>query len=150
MSIRASLTAVLLGLSLPAPGLLAPVTPARVVAPFRAPATDYGPGHRGVDFAAAPGADVVSPVAGVVSFAAAVGGRPVLSIRADARVVTLEPVVASVSVGTFVVAGSLVGTVDLGGHCAGRCVHVGMRINGRYVPPYARHVRLLPWDVLPG
>ncbi|MGH7359020.1 MAG: peptidoglycan DD-metalloendopeptidase family protein, partial [Candidatus Rokuibacteriota bacterium] len=45
-----------------------------VVQPFDEPVSVYGPGHRGVDFAAAPGTRVGAANAGVVTFAGSVAG----------------------------------------------------------------------------
>ena len=110
--------------------------PHPVLRGFQAPATLYAPGHRGLDLSSAAGREVVAPAAGVVSFAGVVVDRPVLSIEhADGLVSSLEPVSASVAVGDRVTAGQPVGQVADGGHCAGRCVHLGARLNGGYVSP---------------
>ena len=110
--------------------------PHSVLRGFQAPATLYAPGHRGLDLSSAAGREVVAPAAGVVSFAGVVVDRPVLSIEhADGLVSSLEPVSAGVAVGDRVTAGQPVGQVADGGHCAGRCVHLGARLNGGYVSP---------------
>jgi murein DD-endopeptidase MepM/ murein hydrolase activator NlpD len=104
--------------------------------PFSAPATPYSSGHRGVDLASAAGAPVRSPADGVVSFAGVVVDRPVLSIQhADDLVSSFEPLTATVGVGDRVRAGQVVGTVGVGAHCSGRCVHLGVRRHGHYVSP---------------
>jgi len=111
--------------------------PIRVVSPFRAPATPYAAGHRGIDIEAEPGAVVVAPAAGVVSFTGPVAGRGIVSIdHGDGVVSAIEPVDARVSAGTRVVAGDVVGTVSSGGHCDARCVHFGVRVHGEYVSPF--------------
>ncbi|HSP75317.1 MAG TPA: M23 family metallopeptidase [Cryobacterium sp.] len=110
--------------------------PHPVLRGFQAPATLYAPGHRGLDLSAEAGREVVAPAEGVVSFAGLVVDRPVLSIQhADGLVSSLEPVSADVAVGDRVTAGQLVGAVADGGHCAGRCLHLGARLNGGYVSP---------------
>ena len=110
--------------------------PHPVLRGFQAPATLYAPGHRGLDLSAQAGREVVAPAEGVVSFAGVVVDRPVLSIQhADGLVSSLEPVSAGVTVGDRVTAGQLVGLVADGGHCAGRCLHLGARLNGGYVSP---------------
>ena len=55
--------------------------PHAIVRPYAAPATVYGPGHRGVDLAAGAGAVVGAPADGVVHFAGFVVDRPLLSIE---------------------------------------------------------------------
>ena len=124
-----------------------PLTPRhRVLAEFVAPATDYSAGHRGLDLAAdglaadglaaADGEPVFAVSDGVVAFAGVVVDRPVLSIRhAGDLASSLEPVTAVVSAGETVDRGQLVGHVAPGGHCSGRCVHLGARLRGRYVSP---------------
>ena len=48
--------------------------PGAVAEPFVAPRSKYGPGHRGVDFVAAPGTPVRVAREGVVAFAGSVAG----------------------------------------------------------------------------
>lgn len=64
----------------PTTGWARPV-PGRVVRAFAAPATARGPGHRGVDLAAEPGAPVRAVDRGVVVFAGAVGGTLQVVLR---------------------------------------------------------------------
>src|SRR3954447_17287967 len=63
-------------------GWLRPVDGA-VVQPFDAPSSPYAPGHRGVDFAAAPGTPVRAANDGVVSFAGSVAGTLHVTIAHD-------------------------------------------------------------------
>ncbi len=113
-----------------------PVLPARIVAPFVAPAHAYGPGHRGIDLAASPGDVVAAPASGLIAFAGSVAGRGVVTIdHGDGLVTTLEPVVAGVPVGAPVHAGDQVGTVDAGGHASVGTVHFGVRRDGVYINP---------------
>ena len=131
-----------------------PVAPPHVITrPFSPPATAYGPGHRGVDIAADPGADVLAPADGTVSFAGVVVDRPVVSIRhADGLVSSLEPVVPAVATGDRVVAGQVIGTVaSAPRHEPAGGVHLGARRDGEYVDPALllaalRHAVLLPLD----
>ncbi|WP_438855699.1 murein hydrolase activator EnvC family protein [Agromyces sp. M3QZ16-3] len=110
--------------------------PVLVVAPFRAPPTPYSAGHRGIDLAVVPGTAVVAAAPGTVSFAGPVAGRGVLSIdHGDGVVSSIEPVDAVVTTGVRVGAGETVATVATGGHCADRCVHLGVRVHGEYVSP---------------
>lgn len=125
-----------------------------VVRGFDPPAKRWLAGHRGVDLAAATGAPVFSAGSGVVHFAGVVAGKPVVSVmHPDGVLTTYEPVSSTVSVGTTVVRGSLLGTVD-GVHpgCAPTCLHWGARRGAgsaaRYLNPLALlgavRVRLKP------
>ncbi|GGS88551.1 M23 family metallopeptidase [Streptomyces cinerochromogenes] len=110
------------------------------------PATVYGPGHRGVDLAAPPGAGVRAVAAGRVLFAGRVAGRGVVSLElggTDLRT-TYEPVRAAVRKGDEVAAGEVVGVVEpTGSHCGPRaCVHWGLLRGGTYLNPLSL---LPPW-----
>jgi len=110
--------------------------PIRVVAPFIAPADRYSAGHRGIDLAVAPGTEVVAAGAGIVRFAGFVVDRFVVSIEHGAGVVSsIEPVEPSVRVGDPIARGEPIGRFVTGGHCAGGCVHFGVRIDDEYVSP---------------
>lgn len=123
----------------PAPGLpwRWPVPDEReVVAEFRAPAHEYGAGHRGMDIAASPAAVVLSPAPGVVAFRGTVVDRPLITIdHGSGFVTTLEPVQSTLSPGTVLAAGAPVGVIGSGGHAAAGSLHVGVRRDGRYVNP---------------
>lgn len=109
--------------------------PAAIARPYLAPATPFGPGHRGVDVVATAGADVRAPADGVVHFAGVVVDRPVLSIRHAGGVVSsFEPVAATVVAGDRVRRGDLVGRLEPG-HCGSACLHLGARVDGEYVSP---------------
>lgn len=130
-----------------------PLSPPAVLTPFSAPATRYGPGHRGVDLAAIAGVEVRAPAAGTVVFAGRLVDRGVVSLQHDDGLRTsLEPVTASVTIGQRVLAGAVVGTVQVGHpRCAPTvCLHWGIRLDGVYLDPMALlrpvRVRLLPWD----
>lgn len=126
-----------------------PTTTRVVVRPWEAPATDYGPGHRGLDVPARPGTPVTAPADGTVAFAGQVGGREVVTIdHGGGLVSTLDPVVPSVPAGALVRRGDRVGTVG-DGRCpvTAPCLHLGARVDGRYFDP----LPLLPrpaWPVL--
>lgn len=123
-----------------------------VTRPFEAPASPYGPGHRGVDLAGAPGAIVRAAGAGVVVFAGLVAGRPVVSVAHPGGLrTTYEPVDPSVAGGEAVARGSPIGTL-LPGHpgCpAAACLHWGLRRGEAYLDPLLLlrppRIRLLPW-----
>ena len=111
-----------------------PVSGARlVVRAFAAPAHPWSAGHRGADLRAW-GEEVVAPADGVVRYAGWVVDRPVLSIDHDGAISSFEPVTASVAAGEPVAAGQVIGRVEVG-HCAVRCVHMGVRVAGEYRNP---------------
>jgi murein DD-endopeptidase MepM/ murein hydrolase activator NlpD len=130
--------------------------PRTVTREFRAPATEYSAGHRGIDIAVVEGQDVRSPDSGRVLFAGLVAGRGVITVDHGGGVVSsIEPVRAVVSVGDSVESGQRLGMVDFAdvvwsdAHaCA--CVHLGARYQGFYVSPRvllerARPSVLKPW-----
>ncbi|MCO1654376.1 M23 family metallopeptidase [Pseudonocardia sp. S2-4] len=139
----------------PAPGArygwpLHPVPAVRT--PFRPPAHPYGPGHRGVDLAGAPGAEVLAARAGTVVFAGPVGGPGVVSVLHDDGLrTTYQPVRPLVATGAAVAAGQPVGRLDPGhaGCPDPACLHWGVRRGpGEYLDPLVLlrppRVRLLP------
>jgi murein DD-endopeptidase MepM/ murein hydrolase activator NlpD len=140
----AAATALLLALTaaaadpprVPAGGWSWPVgAPHPIVRPYVAPATEYGPGHRGIDIRAPAGSVVRAPAAGVVHFAGFVVDRPVLSIAHPGGVLSsFEPVSATVAAGDHVRGGQVIGVL-LAGHCETPCLHLGARIFGEYVNP---------------
>ncbi len=136
-------------------GWVRPV-PGELVHPFDPPARDWLRGHRGVDLAAARGAAVASPAAGVVTFAGAVGGKPVVVVtHRDGLRSTLEPVDAIAPRGTTVAAGAQVGTLGArpgpaDNHCApADCLHWGVRRAERYLDPMALLGEAVPIVLLP-
>ncbi|MEU3055468.1 murein hydrolase activator EnvC family protein [Streptomyces griseus] len=105
------------------------------------PAGPYGPGHRGVDLGAGPGARVLAAAGGRVSFAGRVAGRGVLAIEVAGTGspplrTTYEPVRALVEEGARVRAGQPVGVLENGPfHCAEGCLHWGLRRGDAYLDP---------------
>ncbi|MGA5231992.1 murein hydrolase activator EnvC family protein [Streptomyces koyangensis] len=104
------------------------------------PATDFGPGHRGVDLTAAVGTTVRAAATGRVSFAGPVAGRGVLAIElsgsgATPLRITYEPVRPLVAVGDEVVAGQPVAVLEAGTHCPHSCLHWGLLRGKEYLDP---------------
>ena len=114
-----------------------PVGGARVILEVFEPHSRYGPGHRGIDLAAASGSAIRAMADGTVTFAGMVAGRPVISISHERLGITssMEPVTALVRAGEPVSRGQIVGRLDTGDHCPASCLHVGMRRGGRYLNP---------------
>jgi hypothetical protein len=140
---RASGASSALGLVVPAaaparppaqiPRLRAPV-PGRLLRGFDAPASPYGPGHRGVDLAAGSGIPVTAPAPGRVRFAGQVGGTGWVSIEVATGVTVSVGPIANFQVR----AGDDVGVLTVLGEAAeghGGAVHLGMRVHGEYVDP---------------
>lgn len=121
---------------------------------FDPPEAPWLAGHRGVDLVAEPGTVVVAPGDGIVTFAGPLAGRGVVVVtHGDVRS-TLEPVDATVAVGTRVAAGTPVGRLAGGHPCgAAACLHWGLRRGEAYLDPLAgtaarADVRLLHDDAV--
>ncbi|MFD9845253.1 murein hydrolase activator EnvC family protein [Streptomyces parvus] len=108
---------------------------------WKPPAGPYGPGHRGVDLAAGPGARVLAAADGRVSFAGRVAGRGVLAIEVAGSGspplrTTYEPVRPLAEKGEDVRAGQPVGVLEAGpSHCTAGCLHWGLRRGDAYLDP---------------
>lgn len=89
-----------------------PPIDAPVVAGFDAPADPYGPGNRGIEYAAALGAPVRAAAAGTVTFAGPVAGAWYVTVQHADRLRTTYGRLAGVAVhvGASVQAGTVVGT----------------------------------------
>jgi hypothetical protein len=101
-----------------------------VVEPFSPPATPYGPGNRGVDYAPAPGTPVRAAAAGRVVFAGPVAGSRHVTLLHPDGLRTSYSFLATVDVvlGAEVAAGAPVGT-------SGAELHFGVRSGDTYVDP---------------
>lgn len=109
-----------------------------LAAPFVRPAEQWLAGHRGIDLAASPDEAVTAPRAGVVTWSGVVVDRPLLVITHPGGLrTTLEPVRASVDVGSHVRQGEQVGHLTgHPGHCApATCLHWGVRAGEDYLDP---------------
>ncbi|MFS2076755.1 M23 family metallopeptidase [Curtobacterium sp. CT11-133] len=125
-------------------------TGSRVVGrPWEAPADDYAAGHRGIDVGAPLGTVVVAVNDGTVTFAGQVAGRGVVTIDHGGGLrSTVDSVAPGVATGDTVAQGDAVGTVSVG-HCpaADPCLHVGARLDDRYVDP-TPYLPAAAWPVL--
>ncbi|MEO5679721.1 MAG: peptidoglycan DD-metalloendopeptidase family protein [Acidimicrobiales bacterium] len=137
--LAASVAALLLAAPAPAAGAdPVPAQPVRyqppvtgpVIDPFRPPATPYGPGNRGIDYATTPGEPVAAPADGEVTFAGAVGGQLHVVILHGDGIRTSLSFLAAVLVarGQRVVAGQPVGR-------ARGSLHLGARRGEIYLDP---------------
>lgn len=107
----------------------------QVLRGFEPPVTRYGAGHRGVDLAAARGTPVLAAADGTVTFAGLVAGRGVVVVDHGSVRTTYEPVAAQVAVGQSVRAGTPLGVLTGGSHCARSCLHWGLRAGEDYLNP---------------
>jgi hypothetical protein len=129
----------------PSPVAYRPPVDGPVVDRFRPPATPYGPGNLGLEYATVPDGPVRAAAPGEVVFAGQVGGSlHVVVLHADGIRTSYSFLAAtSVARGQRVGVGEQVGV-------AGRSVHFGARAGEAYVDPEvllgaARvHVRLVP------
>ena len=115
-----------------------------VVDPFRPPATPYGPGNRGLEFATAHGQPARAARDGWVVFAGQVGGRLHVTVAHPDRLRISYSGLATVEVrtGERVAQGRAIGST-------GDRLHVGARVGSAYVDPAIvfgarRIVRLVP------
>ncbi len=110
--------------------------PRAIASPYRAPAHEFGAGHRGVDLAAAQGVIVRAPADGTIAFRGTVVDRPLITIEHPAGYVsTFEPVSSALAPGDTVSAGDEIGTVAAGGHASLGTLHLGVRLDGAYINP---------------
>jgi murein DD-endopeptidase MepM/ murein hydrolase activator NlpD len=121
-----------------------------VIRRFDPPAQPWLAGHRGVDVAARPGAQIRAAGAGTVAFAGSAGGRGAVTIvHPEGLRTTYLPVHPKVRPGQAVAAGEIIGVLEhVTGHCRMACLHWGLLRGERYLDPLvlfgAGEVRLLP------
>ncbi len=118
--------------------------PGEVVRPFEPPGSAFGPGHRGVDLAAAPGDGVAAAAAGTVRHAGPVAGVVWVSVEhADGLVTTYGPLTRlTVRAGAAVAGGEVLGRLTAGGHGDGGADH-GLHWGARRGPHYLDPLSLL-------
>jgi murein DD-endopeptidase MepM/ murein hydrolase activator NlpD len=135
--------------------------PHPVLRPFQAPATPYGPGHRGVDLGGSVGEPVFAAGDGLVLYAGALFNCDLISIEHPGGLrTTYTPVVPSVRVGQQVTRRQQIGTLlaaqpgcpeEVGNDGTGPPVFLywGVHRDRDYLDPLrlvaTGEVRLLPW-----
>lgn len=135
-------------------GWLWPLHPQpRVERAFERPPNRYGAGHRGIDVTAATGAPVTAVAPGVVTHSGMVAGRGTVTVRHDSGLSsTYEPLEDRIASGETVTAGTVLGTIGAGSHCAeGPCLHLGARLGEEYLDPLLllTRVRIVLLPVIP-
>ncbi|SMD03053.1 M23 family metallopeptidase [Lentzea albidocapillata] len=136
-------------LSPPADRFTWPLPPPHpVMRAFEAPASPFGPGHRGVDLASPAGTPVLAAGDATVVFAGAVAARTLVSLQhRNGLRTTYEPIAPAVTAGRPVRRGEVIGHLQAG-HCPTPCLHWGARRGQAYLDPLrlvsSGRVRLLP------
>jgi hypothetical protein len=109
-------------------------------AEYRAPETEYGPGHRGLDLTLEVNASIKAPTDGNISFADLVVDRTVVTIiTKSGYLVSFEPACTNLKVGDTVRSGSEFArhcepASDYRYHCES-CVHFSVRSQFGYLSP---------------
>lgn len=119
-----------------APALLPPVD-GPVVVPFEPPSSNFGPGHRGIDYRVPEGTAVRAAGAGVVLFAGLVAGIQAVTIDHPGGLQTTYSQLGSIEVtaGTGVRTGQHIGRTGTA-HASGEPgLHFGVKLEGSYVDP---------------
>jgi len=146
-------------------GVWLPPVEGEITQAFRAPAFAYGPGHRGVDFAAALGTPVRAAADGIVAFAGSVAGSLHVVVAHDGgrtggaltALRTTYAFLAGIAVreGDRLARGQVVGTAGSTGPLHEESgLHFGVRLGDRYLDPrqffelcdLTQLVRLVPVD----
>jgi hypothetical protein len=133
------------GADMPEPVLHTPPVDAPVADPFRPPATEYGPGNRGLTYELAPGTPVRATAEGAVVFAGRVGASQHVTVLHEDGLRTSYSFLSRVDVrrGDQVARGDVVGA-------AGSGFHLGARDGESYLDPESLfgervvEVRLVP------
>jgi murein DD-endopeptidase MepM/ murein hydrolase activator NlpD len=111
-----------------------------VIGAFEPPETPFGAGHRGIDIAASLGTQVLAPDAGVVAFAAKVGGELFVTLDHGAGVTSTYSWISATLVrkGDAVARGAAIARTGRG-HPGSAIphLHFGVRRDGVYLDPMA-------------
>ncbi|MDQ3620599.1 MAG: peptidoglycan DD-metalloendopeptidase family protein [Actinomycetota bacterium] len=125
------------GAALPPSLFLTPPVDSVITRYFEPPESDYGRGHRGIDYGVVPGVKVRASAAGIVSFAGQVAGANAVTLDHGGGVETTYTRLGIISVlqGMRIDQGHFVGTSSAAhpGEWAG--LHFGVKVHDRYVDP---------------
>jgi len=131
-------------------------SPHRLVRQYLQPTSDYSAGHRGVDYAISLDEPLATPADGVISVAKHLVDRSLIVItHAGGFVSELEPACSSLAVGMTVLKGETIGAAckpdaTYKQHCVqDACLHLSLRLNGKYLSPLALIGGLNPSRLLP-
>ncbi|MEY4310281.1 MAG: hypothetical protein RLZ71_207 [Actinomycetota bacterium] len=119
------------------------------------PVSDYGAGHRGVDYLAEDGLEVFAASDGEVFFTGRVVDRFIVTLSHPGSTKTsYEPVCSDLNLGDEVAAGEVIGKVcsypGYKSHCGAlTCLHFSMRRSGGYLSPLAVIGGLAPSRLIP-
>lgn len=132
-----------------ATGWVRPV-PGPVLREFEPPASVYGAGHRGVDFAAATGTTVRAAGPGRVEFAGNVAGGLHVTVLHGNGLRTSYSFLGRVDVakGDVVDAGAVIGVSGARGHDRSPLLHMGLRSGDVYLDPMMLFATRVPADVV--
>ena len=121
------------------PPWLVPPVDGPITRGWIAPAFDFGPGHRGLDYAVPEGTLERAGAAGTVAFAGVVGGVRAVTLQHSGGLESTYSSLAStfVRTGESVVQGQWIGRSDRAHLDAAEGVHFGVKLNGDYVDPTA-------------
>lgn len=115
---------------------LSPPVDGAIVAPFEPPVRKWGAGHRGVDFAAAPGTAVRAAAAGTVTFAGPVAGTLAVTIDHGPFETTYSALSSlTVAEGDAVDRGHWIGATGEAHAGTGAGLHLGVKADDRYLDP---------------
>lgn len=116
--------------------VLVPPLDAPIGERFVPPESDFGPGHRGIDYETGPGQRVRAAAPGTVTFAGAVGNALFVTVAHDPHVETTYSRLGDVwvRVGQDVGEGTWLGVTGAA-HPGDAGLHFGVKVNGSYVDP---------------
>ena len=119
--------------------LLAPPADGTISRYFQAPQTEWGAGHRGIDYAVAPGSQVRAAAPGIVAFAGPVAGVLAVTIDHTDGLETTYSQLSEIDVsrGEGVDEGRFIGTAGTSHPAQASGLHFGVKLDDRYVDPLA-------------